>query len=815
MLTPGGWVSDREDDDPERAVEDPEHAPVGLQDALDALESVNARLEAQLLAVADREARLSAIFNTALDGIVTVDEHGIVEDFNQAAEAMFGYQATEVVGQNVSMLMPSPHSEQHPGYIERFLAGGEPGVIGKRRELSGRRKDGTIFPLRLGVTAVQDHRPLFTAIIQDITEDKAKDTALRNERDFAESLVETAPVIVLVLDPKGRIVRFNRFMEELSGYTLDEVRGADWFETFLPPRDRGRIRERFVTSVGGRRTRAASNPIVTKGGKEREIEWYDTELNDRDTGELVGVLAIGMDVTDGLRLEDQVRRSQKMEAIGTLSAGVAHDFNNLLMGIIGMSDMARGKLGDHHDARRFVHEIRKAALGGAAIVEQLMNFSRTTETEQVDLNLDRVIEDAAPMLRTLVGEDVMFGLDLSARSAHVHVAPGHIEQILMNLVANARHALDEGGTISVRSSVVSLDPDDALVSESTPPGQYVVLEVADDGCGMDDKTAERIFEPFYTTKDSQGGTGLGLSTVYAIVDKSEGHITVDSELRVGSTFRILLPRRRPSMVGLPSPVAEETAGHGELVLVVEDEELVRLTMRHYLEAAGYRVVEAGTVADGLSACERHTDTIDILLCDMILPGGRGPMVAQRLREVAPNAAVAFMSAHSQEHLVSQGQLTAETTTLQKPFTKDDLLTTMRRALADSPARTPGASTEPGGTVLVVEDYRVARMAAVEFLIDEGYDVVAVSGRDGALAAMEARGGAIDLVLTDLGLPDGSGLELAERLLEANPAIKVLFMSGRPRDAQIEAALERLDARFLIKPVTLAELGAAVGGQLAS
>lgn len=249
----------------------------------------------------EAEERLRAIVETAADAIITSDKRGIVKSFNRAAERTFGYSAEEVIGQNVSLLMPSPYREEHDGYIRRYLETGEARIIGIGREVTARRKDGSTFPIHLAVSEA-DPFGLFTGIIRDITQRKEAEESLRREHELSESMVNTAQNIVLVLDTEGRIVRFNPYMEELTGWRLDEVRGRDWFDTFLPERDRARIRELFGRAIRGERTRGNENPIVTKDGLERDIEWYDAPLTSI-AGELVGLLCTGHDITERKRME--------------------------------------------------------------------------------------------------------------------------------------------------------------------------------------------------------------------------------------------------------------------------------------------------------------------------------------------------------------------------------------------------------------------------------------------------------------------------------------------------------------------------------
>ena len=269
-------------------------------------------------AVGKSEARYAAILESAVDGIVTIDDTGVIDSVNPSAERMFGYSAAELLGSNVKILMPAPYRDEHDGYLSNYRETGERKIIGIGREVLGRRKDGSTFPLYLAVSQVVfGGQVSFVGIVHDITDRKEVEEALRRERDFAESLVETARVIVLVLDVEGRVVRFNHYTEEVTGYTLEEVRGASWVETFLPECDHGRLQKVFAQTLRGTAADGISNPILTREGEERLIAWHNTTLCDA-AGTVTGVLAVGQDITERMSLERQLHQAQKMEAIGRL-----------------------------------------------------------------------------------------------------------------------------------------------------------------------------------------------------------------------------------------------------------------------------------------------------------------------------------------------------------------------------------------------------------------------------------------------------------------------------------------------------------------
>ncbi len=508
---------------------------------------------------------LRSIFDTAAEAIITIDTRGRVESANRAAERMFGWSAEELVGRNVSVLMPAPNSAQHDHYILRYLDTNEARVIGLGREVVGLRKDGSTFPLDLSVGEfVADEGRKFTGILRDLTERK--------------------------------------------------------------------------------------------------------------------------------RLEDQFRQAQKMEAVGRLASGIAHDFNNLLAGVIGCSSMARKMLPAEAPAAQLIDEIRGAAERGASLSRQLLNFSRQRPSEAVPLELNAVVGASANMLRQVLGEDVKLELDLSASGAPVFGDPSKLEQVLMNLAINARDAMRGGGTLRIVTEDVELTHTTRVGNLAA--GSYVRLHVQDTGGGIDPAIRERIFEPFFTTKPIGEGTGLGLYTVYALVDQMAGHIDFESELGRGTTFRILLPRRDPTVAATPRTSTDTASGDSSpsgVVLIVEDERLVRVSLAHTLRARGYSVLTADSCAEAERVAGTHRGPIDLLLTDMVLPGLNGRELAERLRALRPSLRVLYMSAYPAEVLVRQGRLDAGVSTLEKPFTDESLDAALRAAFDGAPDRARASS----------------------------------------------------------------------------------------------------------------------------
>ncbi len=491
--------------------------------------------------------------------------------------------------------------------------------------------------------------------------------ALRREQHFADTLLETAPAIVLVLDPEGRIVRFNRYMEEVSGYSLDEVRGKDWFSTFLTPKEDAEVRQVFDDTLATHFTHGIVNAIVSRGGEERIIEWNNKTLTD-DAGQVTGILAIGQDITDRVQLEEQLQRSQKMEAIARLAGGIAHDFNTLLGSILGYTEMQLDSLKQGDPLRRPAEQIRRAAERGVTLTRQLMGFSRRRDSHLEVVDLGASIDDMDDMLRRLTGDDIELVLSLPSDLWRVEIDRGHVEQVLMNLVVNAADAMPRGGRLTLAAR--NLD-DQAIHRRSgleVPPGEYVMLSVRDTGTGMDEATRSRIFEPFFTTKEPGKGTGLGLYTVYGIVRQSNGQIAVKSQLGKGTTLEIYLPRvhKEADVEGESTEPVPPHEGGSEVVLLVEDDEMFRDLIREVLTSAGYTVLVAEEPARALELVEKHNGTIDLLVSDMVMPGMTGGELARRLTAEKADLKVLLMSGYTPEDLAERGGVEG-VEFIEKPF----------------------------------------------------------------------------------------------------------------------------------------------------
>ena len=387
------------------------------------------------------------------------------------------------------------------------------------------------------------------------------------------------------------------------------------------------------------------------------------------------------DVSERKLLQQQLLQAQKIEAIGSLAGGIAHDFNNVLGVILGQGELLLQKLAPSDALRRRVEQICQAGKRGAALTQQLLAFSRQQILSPTSLDLNRVVEDFSGMIVNRIGEDVTVVRDLDPKLGPVSADVGQIEQVLMNLVINARDAMPRGGTITIRTSALEMDEAFVRQHAGAKPGLYVVLTVSDTGDGMDEVTAMRIFDPFYTTKAVGKGTGLGLSTVYGIIKQSGGHILVESALGKGATFSVYLPRIMDGgTVGTLERKSVQAARGNETILLVEDAAPLREVTREFLKAAGYTVLEAGDSSEAIEAAERHKGRISLLVTDVVLPGINGRALAQRLVSRRPGTKVLYISGYTDDAVVRNGVLQSDMAFLKKPFSGEALALKVREIL---------------------------------------------------------------------------------------------------------------------------------------
>jgi two-component system cell cycle sensor histidine kinase/response regulator CckA len=454
--------------------------------------------------------------------------------------------------------------------------------------------------------------------------------------------------------------------EELLAMTIKDIRPAEDVPALLDV-----VREeRSNPNFGAWRHRKKNGAIILV-----DVTAHTLELDGRKCR-----LAVGRDVTEKTRLEEQLRQAQKMDAVGRLAGGVAHDFNNLLSVILSYSELMLAETEPGDPSREDIEEIRKAGNRATDLTRQLLMFSRQQVIEPKVLELNDVLANMGKMLRRLIGEDIELVSILAPSLGRVRADPGLLEQVVMNLVVNARDAMPTGGKLTIESVNVVLDEAYAAEHLGAKPGPHVMLAVTDTGIGMDRATQARIFEPFFTTKERAKGTGLGLSTVFGIVQQSGGSIWVYSELGKGSTFKIYLPRVDAALDAVRPDVAPSSLRGRETILLVEDDDQVRAVARSILRKNGYNVIEARIAGEALLICEQHPGTIHLLLTDVVMPKMSGPELAKRLGATRPSMRVLCMSGYTDDSIVRHGVVDSGVEYLQKPITPETLTRRVREVL---------------------------------------------------------------------------------------------------------------------------------------
>ena len=547
------------------------------------------------------------------------------------------------------------------------------------------RPDREVRTLHVQGKVVVDQRGEMIRVVgtdQDITDRKRAEEALRRSEHRLQTIIDTEPACVKLVSAHGTILEMNRAgLGIIGARSFSEVANRSVID-LVHPDDRVQFLQIHQAACQGVPGRLVFR-VITLHSEER---WIDAHVVPFDgvveaSEVAAAVLSVANDVTDHKRLEDELRQSQKMEAVGLLAGGIAHDFNNLLTAIGGFAELVLDTLDDKDERREDLQEIVKAAVRAAALTRQLLAFSRRQILQAMILDINDVVASIQKLLRRTIPENIELQLELSPALDAVHADPGQLEQVVLNLAINAADAMPRGGQLRVVTGVEHVDEAFARRHPPMPPGRYVRLAVSDTGIGMTPETQRRIFEPFFTTKARGAGTGLGLASVYGIVKQSNGFIWVQSEFGRGTTFEVYLPVARAPIARSVQVSPPMAIGHGsQTVLVAEDDGAVRRLARDVLSSYGYTVVVARDGDEALEMARQYGGPIDLLITDVVMPGLSGRDLAERLAAERPSVRVLYTSGYT-ENIMMRAGFEAGYTLLPKPFLPSDLLRKVNEVLS--------------------------------------------------------------------------------------------------------------------------------------
>jgi two-component system cell cycle sensor histidine kinase/response regulator CckA len=605
-------------------------------------------------ALQESESRFRSAFDSVSVGMSLNTLDGRFVQANDRLANMLGYSVEELLRMHTAELIDPDDLEQDRRLDAELISGARSSY---RNDLRAVRKDGGVVWLRLSVSLANDYEgnPIhFVTHIEDITD-------LKDAEAFFGSVFERSVVPKVIIDDERLIVDVNEAAAEMLGAPHDEAIGLN-LDDFFPEQPVGRYWQRFLESG----TLRAEATLRRPDGAEREIEFVATA--NVQPGRHI---AVALDLTAQKALEHQLRQAQKMEAVGRLAGGIAHDFNNLLTAIAGCSEFLIAGI-DEDGLRLHAEEIKRAAARAASLTGQLLAFSRRQVLQPRVLSLNAIVTDMDMMLRRLIGEDVELVTLLEPELGPVRADPTQIEQVIVNLVVNARDAMPHGGALRIETANVNTDV-----------GDMVEFRLTDTGTGITPQQRQRLFDPFFTTKE--GGTGLGLATVYGVVEQSGGTIEVESEPGLGTSFRIRLPRVQEPLEQ-PTLVVHDrsrTDRGTETILLVEDEAIVRQLVGEMLKRNGYTVLQAGDGPSALELLRRHSDPVELLITDVVMPGMSGRDVANAVTAMRPGIQVLYTSGYTDSVIGPHGVLDAGIAFLQKPFSVDDLVRKVRGLLDEN------------------------------------------------------------------------------------------------------------------------------------
>jgi PAS domain S-box-containing protein len=604
------------------------------------------------------------------DAVMTTDREGVVQMMNAVAERLTGYAEGEARGQNIERIFQIVNEATRNGVenpVRQVLRDGHVVELANHTVLIS--KQGIATPIDDSGAPIIGSDGAVTGVVLVFRDVSERKRAYEIARRLA-AIVENSDDAIVGKTLQGIVTSWNRGAERLFGYSASEMIGNP-IARLIPPDHADEMGQILRRISEGESVDHYETQRLTKDGRRITVSLTVSPIRDEE-GHIAGASKIARDISRERQLEENLRQAQKMEAVGRLAGGIAHDFNNLLTVILGYSTMARSRLSAEDPLHRAVVEVVRAAEQAASLTGQLLAFSRKQVTQLRILDLNSLVEGITDMLGRLIGEDIDLAVALEGASCLVKADAGQLSQVLMNLAANARDAMPRGGKLTIETHTVAGDRD-ALARSIDPASRYAVLVVTDTGSGMDLETQAHIFEPFFTTKESGKGTGLGLATVYGIVQQHGGWVQTSSELHQGTTFKIYLPAIDDASVDTVHGTAEPLKRRTGTILLVEDQAAIRMLAEDVLSEAGHRVLAAGAGPAALRLAEKCNDTIDLLITDVVMPEMSGPDLAAQLIRSRPGLTVLYISGFTDHALLHPGAIEAGTVFLQKPFLPAALL----------------------------------------------------------------------------------------------------------------------------------------------
>ena len=674
----------------------------------------------QYQAKLDRMCSYEAILPRIAEPMALIDRRYVYQAVNNAYLSFYRKTREEVVGRPVQEVMGEDiFREKEKVRLDRALAGEEAeyedrfsfgdaeprymllryyplvseegaveGVISSAWDITERKsvEKKTLKMQRDLEAEVKEHTEKLSQAITALEHEVEVRT--RAEDDLKASREKLSKIFRAIPDPvsittyeDGIFLDVNESFLHMTGYTRDEVIGRTSLELgiWYDPSERAKVME-MIREQGGVRNHEVKFRSKTGGSRVMLVSVELMELEGKQH-----VLFVSRDITDRKNLETEVIRSQKMEAIGRLAGGITHDFNNLLTAIDGYCELALLRIGKPDQVRANILKIKDVKNTASSLIRQLLAFSRRQTVKPRSLDMNTVVENMQSMLKQFIGESVELKIRLQRDIGNVYADQGHVEQIIMNLVLNARDAMKKGGTLSISTSRVHLDESAAEMHVDLVPGDYIKLEVSDTGVGMDEETMAHAFEPFFTTKESGKGTGLGLATVYGIVRNNGGRISLKSEIGRGTTFEVFLPvSREPAEAAARRPEKVGARGGSEVILVVEDNRYVLDLLTEVLGSLGYTLLKAKSGEEAMDVCAAHSGDIDLVIADVVLPGMDGPAVVKILLKSYPGMKILYITGYPGEVVSLYGISDTERHLLQKPFSAAALTEKVREVLDEPP-----------------------------------------------------------------------------------------------------------------------------------